>query len=181
MATPSPVRLLIADLSENRAHEIDSVLRDAGISTRPQFFSDLSAATEHASIEGLDLMLCNAGFDQLGELLPGLRSREPDLPIIVHDDAPDAANLSRGMSLGATDVIFRDDNERLLHVVKRELASRLPDNTDLIETDRALKEAERRCELLLSSSSAAIAYVHEGMHIYANDDYLQHVRLRGRG
>ena len=26
MATPSPVRLLIADLSENRAHEIDSVL-----------------------------------------------------------------------------------------------------------------------------------------------------------
>jgi EAL domain-containing protein (putative c-di-GMP-specific phosphodiesterase class I)/GGDEF domain-containing protein/PAS domain-containing protein len=172
MATPSPVRLLIADLSENRAHEIDSVLRDAGISTRPQFFSDLSAATEYASIEGLDLMLCNAGFDQLGELLPGLRSREPDLPIIVHDDAPEAANLSRGMSLGATDVIFRDDNERLLQVVRREL-HHVCRRHRLIETDRALKEAERRCELLLSSSTAAIAYVHEGMHIYANDDYLR--------
>ncbi len=172
MATPSPVRLLIADLSENRAHEIDSVLRDAGISTRPQFFSDLSAATEYASIEGLDLMLCNAGFDQLGELLPRLRSREPDLPIIVHDDAPEAANLSRGMSLGATDVIFRDDNERLLQVVRREL-HHVCRRHRLIETDRALKEAERRCELLLSSSTAAIAYVHEGMHIYANDDYLR--------
>jgi EAL domain-containing protein (putative c-di-GMP-specific phosphodiesterase class I)/GGDEF domain-containing protein len=43
----------------------------------------------------------------------------------------------------------------------------------LVETDRALKEAERRCELLLSNSTAAIAYVHEGMHIYANDDYLR--------
>ena len=31
MATPSPVRLLIADRSENRAHEIDSVLRNAGM------------------------------------------------------------------------------------------------------------------------------------------------------
>ena len=31
MATPSPVRLLIVDRSENRAHEIDSVLRNAGI------------------------------------------------------------------------------------------------------------------------------------------------------
>src|SRR5258705_100683 len=31
MATPSPVRLLIADRSENRAHEIDSVLRNAAI------------------------------------------------------------------------------------------------------------------------------------------------------
>jgi EAL domain-containing protein (putative c-di-GMP-specific phosphodiesterase class I)/GGDEF domain-containing protein/PAS domain-containing protein len=172
MATPSPVRLLIADLSENRAHEIDSVLRDAGISTRPKFFSDLAAATEHASIDGLDLMLCNAGFDQLSELLPGLRSREPDLPIIVHDDAPDAANLARGMSYGATDVIFRDDNERLLHVVRRELRH-VCQQRRLVETDRALKEAERRCELLLSNSTAAIAYVHEGMHIYANDDYLR--------
>ncbi|TDJ24198.1 MAG: EAL domain-containing protein [Gammaproteobacteria bacterium] len=172
MATPSPVRLLIADLSENRAHEIDSVLRDAGISTRPKFFSDLTAATEYASIEKLDLMLCNAAFEQLGELLPGLRSREPDLPIIVHDDAPDAANLSRGMSIGATDVIFRDDNERLLYVVRREL-HHVCRQRQLIETERALKEAERRCELLLSSSTAAIAYVHEGMHIYANDDYLR--------
>jgi EAL domain-containing protein (putative c-di-GMP-specific phosphodiesterase class I)/GGDEF domain-containing protein/PAS domain-containing protein len=172
MATPSPVRLLIADLSENRAHEIDSVLRDAGISTRPKFFSDLAAATEHASIDGLDLMLCTAEFDQLSELLPKLRSREPDLPIIVHDDAPDAANLSRGMSFGATDVIFRDDNERLLHVVRREL-HHVCQQRRLVETDRALKEAERRCELLLANSTAAIAYVHEGMHIYANDDYLR--------
>lgn len=169
MATPSPVRLLIADLSENRAHEIDSVLRDAGISTRPEFFSDLAAAAESASVERLDLMLCNAGFDHLEDLLPGLRTREPDLPIIVHDDAPD--NLTRGLALGATDVVFRDDDERLLYVIKREL-HHVCRHQRLLQIDRALKEAERRCELLLANSTAAIAYVHEGMHIYANADYL---------
>ena len=40
MALP-PVRLLIADRSENRAHEIDSVLRNAGIATRSEFCGDL--------------------------------------------------------------------------------------------------------------------------------------------
>ena len=50
MATPSPVRLLIADRSENRAHEIDSVLRNAGIATRSEFCGDLSdeSVTEQA-------------------------------------------------------------------------------------------------------------------------------------
>ena len=37
----------------------------------------------------------------------------------------------------------------------------------------ALREAEKRCQLLLDSSVDAIAYVHEGMHIYANRAYLE--------
>ncbi len=37
----------------------------------------------------------------------------------------------------------------------------------------ALREAEKRCQLLLDSSVDAIAYVHDGMHIYANRTYLE--------
>ena len=33
--------------------------------------------------------------------------------------------------------------------------------------------AEKRCQLLLDSSVDAIAYVHDGMHIYANRAYLE--------
>ena len=44
MATPSPVRLLIADRSENRAHEIDSVLRNAGIALIVRESLELNAA-----------------------------------------------------------------------------------------------------------------------------------------
>ena len=36
-----------------------------------------------------------------------------------------------------------------------------------------MKEAEQRCQLLLQGSRAAIAYVHEGMHIHANEHYLK--------
>jgi multidomain signaling protein FimX len=170
MATPSPVRLLIADHSENRAHEIDSVLRNAGIPTRAEFCKDLSeeSVDEHA----VDLILCHAGFDHLEQVLPGLRERKPELPIIVMDASDEPRNLTRGLAIGATDVVFQSDNERLLHVVRREIDN-VCQRRRFFQTHRALQEAERRCELLMANSSAAIAYVHEGMHIYANDDYFK--------
>jgi multidomain signaling protein FimX len=169
-ATPSPVRLLIADRSENRAHEIDSVLRNAGIATRAEFCKDLSddAVADHA----IDLVLCRSDFDHLERVLPELRKRKPELPIIVMDDAAQTKNLTRGLAIGATDVVFDEDNERLLYVVKRELEN-VCQRHRFTQTRRALQEAERRCELLLANSTAAIAYVHEGMHIYANEDYLK--------
>src|SRR5690606_33487778 len=40
-------------------------------------------------------------------------------------------------------------------------------------TERSLKETEKRCQLLLDSSVDAIAYVLDGMHIYANRSYTQ--------
>jgi PAS domain S-box-containing protein len=170
MATPSPVRLLIADRSENRAHEIDSVLRNAGIATRSEFCGDLS--DESVAEQAIDLLLCRSGFDHLEQVLPALRKRKPDLPIIVMDDSSEPKNLTRGLAMGATDVVFDDDNERFLYVVKRELEN-VCQRHRFTQTRRALQEAERRCELLLANSAAAIAYVHEGMHIYANDDYFK--------
>ena len=43
MSSPAPVRLLIADGSENRAHEVDSALRNMGISTRMAIAEDPQA------------------------------------------------------------------------------------------------------------------------------------------
>ena len=116
--------------------------------------------------------MCRSGFDHLEQVLPALRKRKPDLPIIVMDDSSEPKNLTRGLAMGATDVVFDDDNERFLYVVKRELEN-VCQRHRFTQTRRALQEAERRCELLLANSTAAIAYVHEGMHIYANDDYLK--------
>ena len=117
--TLSPVRLLIADRSENRAHEIDSVLRNAGIPTRSEFCADLSEISDPE--QPIDLLLCRSHFDHLEQVLPALRKLKPNLPIIVMDDSPEPKNLTRGLAMGATDVIFNNDNERLLYVVKREL------------------------------------------------------------
>ncbi|MDZ7668529.1 MAG: GGDEF domain-containing protein [Gammaproteobacteria bacterium] len=165
----APVRLLIAESSENTAQEFDSLLRDAGIATRMRLI-DLEMAGD--AVSSADLMLCNANLPHLEQLLPQLKTKAPHLPIILVNPADHTMTTSTGMRMGAADVVSSQDPDQLVLVFKRELAH-VCQSQRMSELHRALKEAEQRCQLLLQSSTAAIAYVHEGMHIHANAGYLK--------
>jgi len=56
-------------------------------------------------------------------------------------------------------------------VLQRELAG-VSDRRRRRHAELAMQESERRNQLLLDSSRSAIAYVHEGMHVYANRAYV---------
>lgn len=168
-AQHAPVRLLIAETSENAAHKYDSLLRDAGISTRLEII-DLPMASDR--LADADLMLCNAALPQLSKVLPQLVAKAPDVPIIIINNDEASISPIDGIGLGAADVVQSSDAQHLVLVVKREI-EHVCQKLRFVQTRRALQEAEQRCQLLLQSSKAAIAYVHEGMHIYANDGYLK--------
>jgi EAL domain-containing protein (putative c-di-GMP-specific phosphodiesterase class I)/GGDEF domain-containing protein/PAS domain-containing protein len=170
----TPVRLLIAESSERAAERFDSILRDAGIATRIQLV-ELPTAGE--ALTRADLMLCNAELPQIERMLPQLRSRAPDVPIILVDHRQTTMKPVQGLRIGASDVVAGADTEQLVLVFQRELEN-VTRSRRVHQLNTALEEAEQRCELLLQSSEAAIAYVHEGMHIHANDTYL---RLFGFG
>jgi len=170
MVAPSSIRLIIAESSENRAHEIDAILRDAGLATRFDLCPDIRSIEENLAKEGCDLMFFNASHVEIDKVLPELRKKHPELPIIVLSE--DEKNSNHNMDMGATDVIRPKDKMHILHVVQREL-QHISNRQHLYSTRLALDEAEKRCELLLASSNAAIAYVHEGMHIHANGTYLK--------
>jgi len=165
----TPVRLLIAESSEGSAQRFDSILRDGGIATRVQLV-DLPMAGD--ALPSADVMLCNAALPQLERLLPQLRIRAPDVPIILVDHRETTMKTAHAMRLGAADVVAGADAEQLLLVFRREL-EHVTRFRRLGELHHALREAEQRCELLLQTSEAAIAYVHEGMHIHANAPYLR--------
>jgi multidomain signaling protein FimX len=165
----APVRLLVADASENSAQELDSMLRDAGIATRLRL-TDLTHATD--AIATADVMLCSAGLPKLEASLPQLRLKAPHVPIILVNRGGSSITTAEGMRLGAADVVAAGDSDEVVLVFKRELAHACQGQR-LRDVHRSLKEAEQRCQLLLRSSSAAIAYVHEGMHIHANPGYLK--------
>ncbi len=164
-----PVRLLIAERSENAAHQFDSLLRDAGIATRLEII-DLPMALD--KLAQADLMLCNAALPQLVQLLPTLASNAPQVPIIVVNNDEGSLTQSEAMELGAADVVSDTEGRHLVLVVQREL-EHVCQNIQFKQALKSLNEAEQRCRLLLQSSRAAIAYVHEGMHIYANEGYLK--------
>ena len=75
--------------------------------------------------------------------------------------------LTEALALGAQDALPQGEDERLVLVANRELAN-LEQRRARRAAEVSLREAEKRCQLLLDSSVDAIANVHDGMHIYAN-------------
>jgi multidomain signaling protein FimX len=165
-------RLLIAEKSENAAYELDSTLRDAGIATKLSISDDLAHIGQIMTNGEADIVLLTDKLDGLQQILPRLRENAPHTPIILLSHADQEGwTVAQALDLGATDVVPAEQLDQLTLVVKRELAH-VCQREHFAQVRRALQEAEQRCQLLLQGSKAAIAYVHEGMHIHANEGYL---------
>jgi diguanylate cyclase (GGDEF)-like protein/PAS domain S-box-containing protein len=95
-----------------------------------------------------------------------------DIPVLMMVDTVDDATLLQAMERGVRGIVLRGRPPHVLSVVRTEWAD--------LEARRAqrlleaqVRETERRCDALIDSSREPIAYVHEGMHIRANQAYLE--------
>ncbi len=170
MSSPAPVRLLIADGSENRAHEVDSALRNMGISTRMAIAEDPQAARDAFQEGSVDLLLIHHSLPDINGTLRSLRQICADLPIVVATQSDDPVAALELMDLGATHVVEDSKNQLLGKIIDRE-AEHMLARVKLAQVERELAEVQQRCEQLLGASAVPIAYVHEGMHIFANNEY----------
>jgi len=170
MSSPAPVRLLIADGSENRAHEVDSALRNMGISTRMAIAEDPQAARDAFEEGSVDLLLLHHSLPDLNDTLRSLRQICANLPIVVASESDDSAAAIELMNIGATHVIEDSKTQLLGKIIDRE-AEHMLARVKLDALESELKEVQQRCDQLMAVSAVPIAYVHEGMHIFANDEY----------
>ena len=76
------------------------------------------------------------------------------------------------LNMGARDAVASDQSDRLKFIVQRELDD-LQNRRALRQNEKLLHETEKRTRNLIDSSRDAIAYVHDGAHIYANSAYLK--------
>ncbi len=167
------IRLLILEDSQNEAERLVSLFRNAGHATRVHRLvssDDLVSALQ----QSWDLLICAPLSEQLppNEALGIIRRAAKDIPIIQLLADNDSDSVTEALMLGAQDALPQGEDERLVLVAKRELAN-LEERRARRAAEVALREAEKRCQLLLESSVDAITYVHDGMHIYANRAYLQ--------
>lgn len=172
MSIKDPVRLLILEESQNRAEELIVLLRTAGRATRAHQIvseADLDEQLEH---QVWDLLLASPEANGLSveQAIARIQSHEKDIPVLLLAQDRDPESITRGLKLGAQDVALDDDDERLALIMERELAN-LDARRSRRKAEAEVREVERRNQLLLDSSTSAIAYVHEGMHIYTNKAY----------
>ncbi|MDX1756478.1 MAG: EAL domain-containing protein [Marinobacter sp.] len=169
----STVHVLILDPSQNDAETLVSLLRNSGRATRAHRITSEEDLEETLKSGTWDLLLAR---DIEQEFTPDaalamIRRLDKDLPFILLTDSFDRDRTVDIIRAGAQDTVQAEHTDLLVLTVKRELAA-LEERRKRRSLEAHLREAEQRCQLLLESSKDAIAYINDGMHIYANRSYM---------
>ena len=168
------IHLLLLEPSSNQAEVIINSLRNRGFAVRATQVltpEELTAALEKSTS---DLMLANLGHPDLSvkQAIEQIASYGRDIPCIVLMKEYNEAELLKAMNYGAKDGTTKDNLQLICIKAEQEL-NNLEFRRAKTHLELSLKAAEKRCTLLLDNSQDAIAYVHDGMHVYSNNAYLK--------
>lgn len=168
------IRLMIVDDSGEDAEAVVSAFRNGGIAIRPHRPLDIAELAATLASQPIDLVLAAKSSQtiSLEAVLAQAAASGKDIPVIALADALDETGFIADLALGVRAVAMRGRNEHLIKVLQSEWAD-LEARRALRLLEAQLRETERRCDALIASSRDPIAYIHEGMHIRANEAYLE--------
>lgn len=166
------IRLLILDDSQNHAERLVSILRNAGHATRAHRITSMEDLIDCLQ-QTWDLCLARPESSVMTAQQACLTIKQThDIPFVLLSDAIDTESRTEALRQGMQDVVAPDADALITLIAKRELTNLSARRQQRI-AEQSLREAEKRCQLLLDSSVDAIGYVLDGMHIYANRSYIQ--------
>jgi len=168
------IHILIMHDTQNDAEPLINHFRTNGYAARSHFIASDDEMTAMLEQQTWDLVIAKLETETVNvpHCIQEVTRLGKDVPVILLIDDFDLEKTHQGYRLGARDVILDGEPDILLPVAIREFMS-LKTRRALRETEINLKESEKRVQLLLQNSKDAIAYVHEGMHIYANESYME--------
>ena len=168
------VHLLILDPSQNDAESLVSLLRNSGKATRAHRITSEEDLEETLKAGNWDLLLARDLEQEFSadDALAMIRRMDKDIPFILLTEEESRERTVGMMKAGAQDTVSFEHTDLIVLKVNRELAA-LDERRRRRVLESHLREAEQRCQLLLESSKDAIAYINDGMHIYANQSYME--------
>lgn len=167
------IHLLVLVESSHDAEVLASSLRNTGYAVRSKHVEDqedLEAALE----QHWDLLISSpvVGDFSAAQACTSVQKSGKDLPILVYGESIDPNTSVELMKAGVSQCVESGNQDYLIAIVEKELRD-LNERRSHRECRTALMESEKRNRTLLGSSRDAISYIHEGMHIYANQSYLE--------
>lgn len=172
MNSQSTIRLLVVSDGPEHGERVASLIRGAGYAVKPSQIDDAEDLPKAVGNATFDLALHVLDQDEIevSETIKVLQQGHTFVPVVVYGEGEPAPG--EALRLGAADRVQSDDEEHLRRALLREF--------ERVQTQRraayladAYQESEKRARALMESSRDAIAYIHDGMHVLANDAYLQ--------
>ncbi len=168
------IRLLLVEDQLEDAEQLISMLRNGGMAIRPQRPESEENLKTLLGSQSIDMVLASfdAKYIAFENVIAAVTSTGKDTPVLASTSVLDETNVMAAINAGARDVALRTKAEHVQFVVRNEFQALLS-RRSLRQLEASLRETERRCDTLISSSRDPIAYIHEGMHIRANEAYLE--------
>lgn len=172
MSATDTIRLLLLNNSRTEAERLISMLHASGKPNRAQYVENEDSLIKLLQEQSWDLLIGNNNTTNLSpsNAIKQIRRLNKDVPVILLNDEENPSAVVEGLKLGAADVVNLDDDQHLLLVIERELRNREQRQAKRT-ADRRFREAEKRSQQLLDSSRDAIAYVQDGLYLYANESF----------
>jgi diguanylate cyclase (GGDEF)-like protein/PAS domain S-box-containing protein len=167
------IKILFIENSLEEAEQIISLLRNTGIAVRPARATNVEQVQVAVSELEPDIIMFDPAVAnlELREVVQILDAYGRDYSLVGLVSAMDNQIVADLFVGGARGVTARSQPKQLIAVLRREFDA-LQTRRQVRRLETSLRESERRCDALLDSSTDAIAYVHEGMHVRANQAYL---------
>ncbi len=173
-ANETVIRLLLVEDQLEDAEHLISVLRNGGISVRPQRPQDAAELAAQLSEGAVDMVLASLDAKKVSfaDAIWAVNASGKDIPVVATAGGLNEDRVIEALIAGARDIALRNRPEHLRLIVRNEFTV-LENRRSLRRIEAEMNDSERRCNSLIASSRDPIAYVHEGMHIRANEAYLE--------
>ena len=168
----SVINLLVIDHSLTEAEPIAQALRTAGFLVQPTCSDQKQDIETIIAVKSIDAILLRLrdSLPDVATVRGQITATNKDIPIIVLYDSEQAPPMLSLLQAGADAICPSDDYELTLLCLRKELVHRqLREQLQALEAQ--LQETEARSRKLLDEAAEAVAYIHEGAHVYANTAY----------
>jgi len=178
------VNILVTDRSPETAEMINSLLRNSGINIHV-IHTHSSTEVKRALDNDAPVLILfadpepdDATLDEICELAEAF-----DVTVALFTDLQEPDKLVNALKTTACFVInseqdINSEQEGLLIETVSRLVKRNETYQNQQQKQQHQEELEHRYNLLLDSSHDAIAYIHEGFHVYSNRAYLEALRVK---
>ncbi len=164
--------LLVIDNSPDHAQVINSFLRNSGVAVNVVSAADQNELEIVLQEKTPFMILLSRQLPasiKIGQVLQA--ADHHSTPVIMQVKPEDSANIEAVIATHPLLIINAEENDQLMRVVKQHMSGgkTVREFDDLLQKQ---EELQHRYNLLLDSARDSIAYVHEGLHVYANRAYL---------
>lgn len=170
--------LLVIDSSGDRAQVINSFLRNAGLAVQVVNAFSFDAVETILKEKSPFMLLVGT------QLPPGLTitqilqaAEQFQTAVVMQLKAGETMLVEAAVSNHSVQVINAEHNGQLIDLVKQTTSAHQA-TRELDKLQHKLNEIQHRYDLLLDSARDSIAYIHEGLHVYANRAYLELLEVK---